>query len=218
MIKISKRLETISSLVPVNANAIDIGCDHGLLSVYLYQKGIVKNIIASDINENALKNAKENIKKYNVNIETRLGNGLDVINESDKIDTIIVSGMGAHTIIEMLKDNRMKLSNINTIIIQSNTKLMFLRKEMVNLKYKITDEEIIKDNNKLYTIIKYEKGYKRYNKKELYFGPILLKKNSDLFMEKNKKELEKLELLLRILPKNKILDRYKIKREISLYK
>ena len=63
MIKISKRLEAISSLVPVNSNVIDIGCDHGLLSIYLFQKKVANKVIASDINENALNNAKENIKK-----------------------------------------------------------------------------------------------------------------------------------------------------------
>ena len=218
MIKISKRLEAISSLVPIKSRVIDIGCDHGLLSIYLFQNKISDLVIASDINENALGNAKENIKKYDVDIETRLGNGLDVLKEEDNIDTIIISGMGAHTIIGMLKNNQEKLKNINTIIIQSNTKLFFLRKEMTRLNYLITDEELVKDNNKIYTIIKYEKGYKKYNKKELYFGPILLKKNNELFKEKNKIELDKLNLLLKILPKNKIIDRFKIKREISLYK
>ena len=38
MIKLSKRLETISSLVPRGSKVIDIGCDHGLLDIYLYQK------------------------------------------------------------------------------------------------------------------------------------------------------------------------------------
>ena len=63
MIKLSKRLEAISSLVPINSNVIDIGCDHALLDIYLYQHKISKKIIASDINVNALNNAKENIKK-----------------------------------------------------------------------------------------------------------------------------------------------------------
>ena len=65
MIKLSKRLEEISSLVPLKARVVDIGCDHGLLDIYLYQNGIVSKIIASDINENALSNAKENIKNNN---------------------------------------------------------------------------------------------------------------------------------------------------------
>ena len=220
MIKLSKRLEAISSLIPNNSKIIDIGCDHGLLDIYLYQKKISKNIIASDINENALKNAKENIKKNKLEnfIETRLGNGLDTLKEIDDIDTIIISGMGAHTVVGIFKNNLHKLTKINTIVIQSNTKIEFLRKEVTKLNYLIEDELLIEDNKKIYTIIKFIKGKKKYSKKELFFGPILLKNNTQLFQENNKLELKKLELLLKVLPKGKIIDRYKIKKKIRMYK
>ena len=220
MIKLSKRLEAISSLVPVNSSVIDVGCDHALLDIYLHQNKISNPIIASDINENALNNAKENIKKEKLDkfIETRLGNGIDTLDEKDNVDTIIMSGMGAHTIVGILKNNYHKLKNINTIIIQSNTKLFFLRKEMMKLNYKIDNELIVLDNKKTYIIIKFIKGKQRYNKKELYFGPILLKNNSKLFQEHKSIELDKLHMILKLLPKNKIIERYKIKKEIRLFK
>ena len=220
MIKLSKRLEAISSLIPNNSKVIDIGCDHGLLDIYLYQKKISNKIIASDINENALNNAKENIRKNKLEefIETRLGNGLDTLKENDDIDTIIISGMGAHTVVGILKNNLNKLKNINTIVVQSNTKIEFLRKEMTKLNYLIEDELLIEDNKKIYTIIKFIRGKKKYSKKELFFGPILLKKNSDLFQDNNKSELSKLQKLLNSLPKNKIIDRYKLKKKIRMYK
>lgn len=220
MIKLSKRLESISSLIPNNSKVIDIGCDHGLLDVYLYQQKKSIKIIASDINENALNNAKENIKKNNLEefIETRLGNGLDTLREEDDIDTIIISGMGAHTAVGILKNNINKLKNIRTIVIQSNTKIEFLRKEITKMNYIIEDELLIEDNKKIYTIVKFAKGKKKYTRKELYFGPILLKKNTQLFQLNNKKELEKLHILLKLLPKDKIIDRYQIKKKISMYK
>ena len=220
MIKLSKRLEAISSLIPNNSKVIDVGCDHGLLSIYLYQKNISSNIIASDVNANALNNAKENIKKNKLEkiIETRLGDGLDTLKENDDIDTIIISGMGAHTVVGILKKNLNKLKSINTIVVQSNTKVEFLRREITKINYLIEDELIVEDNKKIYTIIKFTKGKKKYTKKELCFGPILLKKNTKLFQSNNQKELEKLHLLLKLLPKGKIIDRYKIKKKISMYK
>ena len=219
MIKLSIRLATIASLVPLNTNIIDIGCDHALLDIYLYQSKKVKKIIASDINENALNNARDNIEKYKLAnvIETRLGNGLDTLKDKDNIDTIIISGMGAHTVVGILKNNLNKLKNVSTIIIQSNTKLAFLRKEVTKLNYKIQDEEIIKDSNKVYTIIKFVKGKQRYNQKQLYFGPILLQKNSKLFQEHNQQELTKLKMFLKLIPKNRLLDRYQSKKELRLY-
>ena len=48
MIKLSKRLEVVASFIQDNSKIIDIGCDHGLLSIYL--AGIYKNIkIIADI-------------------------------------------------------------------------------------------------------------------------------------------------------------------------
>ena len=57
MIKISKRLASIASYVEDDASLIDIGCDHGLLDIYLYQTKKNIKIIASDVNQNALNNA-----------------------------------------------------------------------------------------------------------------------------------------------------------------
>ena len=220
MIKLSKRLETISSLVPKNSNIVDIGCDHGLLDIYLHEKKISNKIIASDINEFALNSAINNIKKYNLDkyIETRLGSGLDTITDKDNIDTVVISGMGAHTIIGILLNNKQKLKNINTLIIQSNTKMYLLRKEITKLDYYIEDEVIVIDNKKTYIIIKFQKGKKKYTKKELYFGPVLIKKNSKLFKEYKEKELKKLIVLYELIPKNRIISRHKIKKEINLYK
>lgn len=222
MIKISPRLEAIATLVPINSNVIDIGCDHGLLDIYLYQKRISSKIIASDINSLALNNAKENIKRNHLEgiIETRLGNGLDSLNQEDNIDTIIISGMGANTIIGIIKNNTKKLSNISTIIIQSNTKNELIRKEIIKIGYQINEEQIVKDNNKIYIIIRFIKAAKKtkYTSKELYFGPILLEKDSLLFKEYQKAELKKLLIIKKMIPKNKILERYKINKIIKLYK
>ena len=220
MIKLSKRLEEISSLVPLKARVVDVGCDHGLLDIYLYQNGIVSKIIASDINENALSNAKENIKNNNLEdvIETRLGSGLEVINLNDKIDTIIISGMGAYTIVEILKNNPEILSTISTIIIQSNTKNYYLRKEITKMNYLIEEEKIVKDNNKYYTIIKFTKGYQKYTKKELYFGPKLLSNSSKIFEEYKNAQYQKLKNIKKSIPKRKIMECYKIKKELDFYK
>lgn len=218
MIKLSKRLSIVASLIDSN-NIIDVGCDHGLLDIYLAQCNKNRKIIVSDINENALNNAKENIKKYKLSnqIESRLGSGLDTLDDDDGIDTLVISGLGANTIVGILHNNIFKLKNIKNIIIQSNTNLSFLREKVTKLNYIIENEEQVKENNIIYTIIKFTKGKKRYSKKELFFGPILLKKNDNLFKEYNNIEKNKLIKLLKVIPKNNYLHRLKIYLKLRMY-
>ena len=61
MNNLSIRLKEISNYVPDNIKMVDIGCDHGLLDIYLVQTKKNIKVIASDINENALSNAIKNI-------------------------------------------------------------------------------------------------------------------------------------------------------------
>jgi tRNA (adenine22-N1)-methyltransferase len=219
MIKISKRLETVATLVEDNSKIIDIGCDHGLLDIYLVQTKDNIHIIASDLRENALRNAKNNIKKYNLDnkIETRLGNGLDIV-ESDEINTIIMSGLGTHTIVGILVNNLKKLKNVETIIIQSNNYIDFLRKKITSIGYFIANEKLVEDSGIIYTVIKFQKGKRYYRKKELYFGPVLLKENSKLFQKKKNQDLATLNKIYNSIPKNHLHHRLKIFFQIKLFK
>lgn len=215
MIKLSKRLASIASNIDKEDKVVDIGCDHGYLSIYLKAVNGNKVVIATDINENALNMAKKNINKNSILIETRLGHGLDVIKHNE-VDTIIISGMGGNTILNILKKNKLKY--IKKIVIQSNTDIPLIRKYINKLGYTIKNEQLIIDKNIYYIIITFTKGKHKYTKKELYFGPILLKENNYLFNEKKAIELNKLEEILKKIPSKKIITKYKLKKLIKLYK
>ena len=218
MIKLSKRLLAIANLIDDNSKVADIGCDHGLVSIYLAMNKQNISIIASDINQNALDNAIKNINKYHLEdkIKVCLSNGLDNIN--DEIDTIIISGMGGHTIVDILTNNQEKLNTVNNIIIQSNNDIEYVRRKIVKLGYYISKEKLILDKNIYYTVILFTKGKKKYTNKEYYFGPILLKENSKIFIEKNNKEYTKLVNIKNNIPKRKLLIRLKILKELHMYK
>lgn len=219
MIKLSKRLEVVANYVSDNAKLVDIGCDHGLLDIYLAKTRKNITIIASDINENALSNAISNIKKYKLEniISYRISNGLDNILK-EEIDTIVISGMGAHTIVGILYKNMQKLKYVKDIIVQSNNNIDFLRYKITKLGYFIKDEKLVKDAGIIYTVICFTKGRKYYSKKKLYFGPVLLNNKDDLFKEKYTNELEKLKILYKLIPKNHYHHRFKTYMKIRMYK
>lgn len=217
MNKLSKRLEVVSGFIKDNTKIIDIGCDHGLLSIYLAKKYKNINIIASDVNKNALSSAINNIKesKLEDRIETRIGSGLEVVSP-DEIDTVVIAGMGSNTIVGILKYSKDKLVNVNNIIVQSNTDLYFLRKNITSIGYYIEDEVLVEDKGIIYTVIKFTKGKKKYGYKELYLGPILSEKKDKLYKIKNEKELKILKMINKNIKKGHYLYRLKIKRNIKI--
>ena len=168
MNKISKRLLSIADFISKKDELVDVGCDHGLLSIYLIENKLCKRVIASDINQNALNNAINNIKKKNLNIETILSDGIDNIDLTN-INTLIISGMGTSTILHILKNNN-QLKNINKIIIQSNNEHEILRKEMNNKNYYLKEEKILKNNDKWYITMCYIKSNKQNTKNEIEYG------------------------------------------------
>ena len=181
---ISKRLKEIAKYSNGYNLLLDVGSDHGLLPIYAIKSGYVKEAIASDINYKPLIKAKENFKKNNLSIETIIYDGIPETNA----DVIVIAGMGAELIIKILEKTLNNANNLKRLILSPNCDYELLRR-FATKDFKIVDEDIIYDKNHYYEIIVLEKGNITYSDMELYFGPILLNKKSDIFIEKHKKEL-----------------------------
>ena len=176
MIKLSERLQKVSDFVlddKISRSIIDVGCDHALLDIYLLQNDETLVVTASDINEGPLQKALENIKKYSLQdkIKVQQANGIERL--STDTDTIVISGMGMDTIVQILNDNKEKLSNIKKLVISSNNKFYQVREKITKLGFIIESEAIVLEDGKYYIIMKFIKGNKNYSYKELYFGPCL---------------------------------------------
>lgn len=208
--KISKRLRSLAELVDSNDIIADIGCDHALLDVYLVFNNIVNKAYASDVNSNALRCGINNVNKYNLSdrIVIRLDDGINNIPED--INTLIISGMGSSTIVKILDSSR--LNQIDKLIIQSNNDYYLLRKYLVSKGYYIFDENSVYDKGKYYINIVFKKGYKKYNKNELKYGPILSKNNCDYYNYL----LNKTKDIYKMVPLYKIKYRFELKKDIII--
>lgn len=206
---ISNRLKSLAKYFDKDDKVIDIGCDHALLDIYLVEEGILKSMIVSDIHEKALQQGIDNIKlhKLDKKIETRLGNGLEVLNSNDDINTVLISGMGTSTIINIIENSYFK--KINKLVIQSNNDHEILRNEIVNKGFKIITEDILEDSNKTYINIVFEKGIGKYSKNEIKYGPFLIK--NKMYLDYR---IDYLNKILNKIPNNKLLIRHSLKKEI----
>lgn len=160
------RIEAIYSFIDLKDRVVDVGCDQAKLGILLAKRN--QKSIASDISPKVIERASLDIRKLGLDnlIDLRVSNGLQNIKEKEA-DTLVLSGMGTHTILEILNSTKIKFNKIITI---SNNYHDILRDKMNELNYKVDKELIIKENNKYYNLILFTKGIKKYSQKELLLG------------------------------------------------
>ena len=164
---LSLRLQAIASLVGDNEKVIDIGTDHAYIPIFLVRKRQFSHVWASDISAQVLKQSAENIAKYHLEKQITLIKASGFMNISENFDVAIIAGMGAHTITDILS-KAPKLPN--SLIIQSNNNLAYLRTFLKDFEYKIVKEQVIYEKEKYYVIIRYEKGKENLSFEEIEFG------------------------------------------------
>ena len=73
----SDRIKALADDISKKDIVLDVGCDHGYLSIYLKTNNLCKEVYASDIKESALNVAIKNFKKYNLDIKTYVSDGFE---------------------------------------------------------------------------------------------------------------------------------------------
>lgn len=203
MNSLSIRLKTIASLVPVGARVCDIGTDHGYLPIYLKQNNIASRVIACDINQKPLENARKNIEQSNIkDIELRLCNGLSGINPYE-IDTIIIAGLGGEVIANILSLCDWIKDEKYILLLQPTTSADALRRFLAKNGFEAVDEPAVCENQKLYSVMKIKYTGKEQNLPEHYYyiGSVSPKTEAGLlYIKKQQKRISECMLSLESIP------------------
>lgn len=212
---IDERLKTIADMVSKPGTLLDVGTDHGYLPIYLVQNKVVKNIIASDVSKGSLSKAIIQVKlhKLESSIETRLGSGLEVIKEGDKIDTIVISGMGGNLISELI-DKRLKHIRKNDIeiIVQPVQLPESIRKYFYENNFDILEEKLAKADGRIYHIIKAKARKVNLPIRNFSEGDVTLELGECIMSDKSFDNL----MLLKELVYYKLKKQYKIKEKLEI--
>lgn len=208
-----KKINFLTSLFPKKVFlTIDVGCDHGYLSIQLMKENKSEYVINVDNKIKPLRNAIQNTSKYffSNKIVNFLNDGLYGMQNDLCPDVIVIAGIGGLQIIEILKKST--IVNFKKLILQPEGNFLKLRKWLIENNYKIMDENVIKNNDVFYLFIECEKttlNQNHYNYLDYLLGPILRIKAITNKMLKNfyLKEFN----LLNKVPK-KYLDSSKLKK------
>ena len=196
---ISERLKTIASFVKKGACVCDVGTDHAYLPVYLSKTGIAKSIIATDIREKPLNNARKNVwQSGECNIELRLCDGLSAVSSSEA-DTVIIAGMGGEVITGIIdRCEWIKNKNIH-LILQPMTSPEILREYLIKNGFSIEEEKALLENGKIYSVISvaFTGNVGEYNPSFYYIGMVDVKEEyGRMYAKKQLKRCRQCEIAL----------------------
>lgn len=201
---LSKRLQQVADTVIKSDMAADIGTDHAYIPIYLVKKEITKRAIAADISAGSCRKAQLNINNNHLSdkIDVRCGNGLEVINENEIVNSIIIAGMGGLMAISVLESNKKAVEKAEQLVIQPQKDIDKVRRYLHLSGFKIADETMLVDGDKIYTVIDARKGKEEYTELEYLFGKLLIEEKSAVLKEYVETESNKLLIVLENMKKN----------------
>lgn len=161
----STRLDAVCGLIPDCRLLIDVGCDHGLVAEYACKSGRAARVIASDVSAASLQKAERRLVGC-TGVETRLGDGLQVLRPDERPDVIVMAGMGGGLIVDMLRG----YAGGATLILSAQSETYRLRTFLIESGYRITDDAVVEDRRKFYDVLRAVPGEQAADEMQKKFG------------------------------------------------
>ncbi|HHT89219.1 MAG TPA: SAM-dependent methyltransferase [Clostridiales bacterium] len=198
--QLSKRLQAVADMVTFGSRVADIGCDHAYTAIYLLTNGISPYVVAMDVNQGPLDRARKNIERYGVvdKVSIRKSDGLKMLN-SGEVDTILIAGMGARLMVQILTSRLDIVASVNELVLQPQSEIHLVRKTVKELGYLIIKENMVKEDGKYYVILKIACNKQNLNSDEyqlikpehIYFGRLLLEEKNPVLLDYLHAEMHK---------------------------
>lgn len=132
--------------------AADIGCDHGKLSAALAGSGRCPLVLACDLRPGPLEKARVTCAPCGDKVQCRLGSGLEVLAPGEA-DDIIIAGMGAETIIEILEAAPWVFDARYNLVLVPATKHSVLRRWLARRGFALAGETLCQAAGRWYAVM-----------------------------------------------------------------
>ena len=179
-IPLSPRLRCCCNFITSGDRVADVGTDHGYLGIWLLQKGLASQVIASDIGEGPLSAAKANAQRFGCTDRMRfcLSDGLEAVPHD--FDVLVIAGMGAKTMIHILQNAPWLQSSGYRLILQPQNKPHLLRAYLSECGWYISREDLVRDGRFLYAVMEvlWEPQQPKLTQGQCWFSPALLENPS----------------------------------------
>ena len=195
----------MASLVPSGSRVADIGAGHGRLPHWLLTGSHIAHCIATEKTRES--GSRLSSLTGTPGLDIRFGDGLRVLRPEDRVEVLILSGLGARSIIGILDDARGPVSRAGRLVLQPQTEAGRLRRWLVGNGRTIVAEQIARERGRYYMAIAAEVGGTRspphptLNAEDLLeAGPCLVSSRNPLVRSYWRRNLVRLERILERAP------------------
>lgn len=177
---LNARLSMVMSLIDPCVTLCDIGSDHAYLPLEGLKSGLIKKAQIVEINPKPLIIARANMQKEQLDnvCSFFLSDGIKAVHEP--VENTVICGVGFDTMVHIIEQDLDRFKAMKQFILQSNTKVPLLRKQMETWGFELVDEGFSVDRHRAYIALKYRYSAlkKSLNPVDLYCGPHLMRQDS----------------------------------------
>ena len=157
---LSARLLAVAGMVTPGMNVYDVGCDHAFLSIYLVRQGIAPKAFASDVRPGPVEAAREHISSEGLEekISITLRDGIKGIGSPESPSALVLAGMGGPLILQILAMDADTVHTFDELIVSPQSCIGEFRSGLEGLDLRITDERMVHEAGKFYTVMKLKPG------------------------------------------------------------
>lgn len=153
-IRLPPRLAAVARVVLPATRIADVGTDHGLLPVRLLLAGAVSWAVATERSEARLAPARRLAAKHGVaGLALRAGDGLAPLLEEDRIDALVLAGMGGRTMRRILEPARLAALGPLRLVLQPQTCDDEVRRHLDGIGFRLDGEMAVTDRGRRYIVL-----------------------------------------------------------------
>ena len=200
MIKNSLRLQNIAKLLNFSDVTVDVGCDHGFVTLHILQNNIAKHVVATDISAKCLDKTRALVTEAGLSHRATFI-ATDGLIDVDKpnIDQIVIAGMGGSTIMHILQHMHKSCKSAR-LILQPMNNIMNLRLFLSKMGYAFEHDMIVAEDARYYHIMVVYPGKSTLDETQLHCGAVPSDYTSPDYISWCQHTIAKLQDILQSLP------------------
>jgi len=163
------RLAAVAEQIPAGSRVADVGTDHGRLPLWLAASGRAAFCLATERSPALLARIvrAESGAPWGARITYRAGDGLAAIRADDRIDTLVLAGLGGRTIVRLLNGGNEPRPVLSRLVLQPRSEAALVRRWLSEHGWRLLSERLHAARRRLHLTIAAVPG----DDEEIYRNP-----------------------------------------------